>query len=197
METWKAITGYEGLYEISSTGKVRSVDRVIIRKNGKPLPQKGKVLSQTVNKIDARGHLPRARVQLWKNNKARLLQVHRLVAQAFIDNPENKPTVNHIDGNPLNNNVDNLEWATYSENQKHAYSNGLMTVKRNYDPRNAKPVFGINIDTGERFMTTSAHEMARRLGVNVSRVSFACIQNSRADSPTAICKGHILSYINA
>ncbi len=89
IELWKTIKGYEGLYEVSNTGKVRSVDRIVNDKNGRPMKLKGKELFFTISKIDNRGHKPRARVQLWRNNKSRLLQVHRLVASAFLENPEN------------------------------------------------------------------------------------------------------------
>ncbi len=67
-------------------------------------------------------------IQLWIKDKPTTMAIHRLVAKAFIDNPENKKTVNHIDGNKLNNNVCNLEWATYSENLKHAYTVGLKQL---------------------------------------------------------------------
>ena len=66
------------------------------------------------------------RVELWENGKGKKYLLHRLVAQAFIENPCKKPQVNHIDGNPLNNSVENLEWATQSENQLHAYRAGLQ-----------------------------------------------------------------------
>ena len=76
---------------------------------------------------------------LYKNGKRENKLVNRLVAEAFIPNPENKPEVNHIDGNPLNNFVTNLEWATKAENMKHAYINNLNNLKQ-YNESNMKPV---------------------------------------------------------
>jgi hypothetical protein len=97
---WKDIEGYEGLYMVSDKGYVV--------RNGKKLKVR---LTKT-------GY---ARIGLCKNNKAKDFYLHRLVANAFIDNPNNKVTVNHKDGDKLNNSVSNLEWATHSENIIHSY----------------------------------------------------------------------------
>lgn len=193
MEAWKEIKGFEGLYEVSNTGRVRSVDRIVTSKNGRKLPCKGKKLFFTISKIDSKGHKPRARVQLWKNNNAYLLQVHRIVACAFVPNPGNKKTVNHIDGNPMNNHAGNLEWATHSENQKHAYDNGLTSVGINYYPSNSRKVKAYNETTGETITANSAHEMARVLSVCVSAVSNVCRKN-RSEARYR-CKGFALQYV--
>ena len=113
------IKGYEGYYQINRKGQVRSVDRYVISKNGSYKVQKGCIL----NPANCNGYLC---VHLMKRkSKQKLYNVHRLVATMFIPNPENKPTVNHIDGNKYNNCVENLEWATYSEQQIHAKLHGL------------------------------------------------------------------------
>jgi len=106
-EIWKNIKGYNREYKISNFGKVLSL------KNGKKLLK----YSTTQNY---------AKVMLCKNNKSKSFNVHRLVLIAFTPNPENKPCCNHKDGNKLNNEINNLEWCTYSENNKHAYQTGLM-----------------------------------------------------------------------
>lgn len=114
------IKGYEGLYEISDTGIVRSLDRKLLGKDGHTYPYKGRILRTNLNK-----QVIYPQVRLWKDNKGTWFYIHRLVAQAFIPNPNNLPEVNHIDGNRTNNHVSNLEWVTSSENSFHAVQTGL------------------------------------------------------------------------
>lgn len=109
MEEWKDIKGYEGLYQVSNYGRVYSVPR-----NG----TKGGIRTLT----DMNGYL---RLPLKKHGKEFNAGVHRLVAEAFIPNPSNKPSVNHIDGNKHNNHVNNLEWATWEEQIDHSLKMGL------------------------------------------------------------------------
>ena len=118
-EVYVNIRGYEGYYQVSNYGNVRSLDRVIKEKTGKPQTLKGRVLKQRIN---PGGYYY---VGLGKNGSKATFAIHQLVAQAFIPNPKNKKTVNHMDGNKLNNSVANLEWSTYSENLEHAYKAGL------------------------------------------------------------------------
>ena len=105
-EIWKDIQGYEGLYQVSNLGRVKSLRR-------------DKILAPKKNWD---GYL---RIQLWRNNKNVFVSIHRLVAQAFIDNLENKPFINHKDGDKQNNYVENLEWCTQKENIYHAQKMGL------------------------------------------------------------------------
>lgn len=195
VEIWKAVKSFEGLYEVSNTGKVRSVDRIIIRKNGIRLPCKGKELFFTISKVDEKAHLPRARVQLWKENQAYLKAVHRLVAEAFIPNPENKPTVNHKDGNPLNNYVENLEWATFSENNKHALKKGLIIHPKGLLPKNATKVRAYNLTTGDEIVCDSAKQMANVLGVCFQRIS-KCAKDNEVE-PKYTVKGYVIQFYNA
>jgi hypothetical protein len=115
-ETWKRCPGYESSYEVSTLGNVRSIDRISGNRRG---VIKSKLLKSYINK---RGYLE---VRLYKNSKHIFKIIHRLIAKAFLPN-ENKPQVNHIDGNKLNNRVDNLQWVDNSENQLHAYKLGLQ-----------------------------------------------------------------------
>lgn len=91
-----------------------------------------------------RGHNKYMMVRIQINNKAHWVSIHRAVATAFIPNPEKKPMVNHIDGNKLNNHVDNLEWVTASENQKHAYRTGLR--KPNHERNSGIFLKGSNVN---------------------------------------------------
>lgn len=117
-EEWKDIKNYEGLYQVSNLGKVKSLERT--KSNGKGLVKiKERILTQNITNW---GYY---RVALYKNGTRKYYKVHRLVAEAFISNPNNKEQVNHIDGNKLNNNVDNLEWNTRIENMNHTRVNGL------------------------------------------------------------------------
>lgn len=109
-EIWKDIEGYEGLYQISNLGRVKSFKRY----------SEGKILK--ARKV-TKGYL---QVTLLKNGKGKNKKVHRLVAQAFIMNPNNCPQVNHINGNKTDNTVQNLEWVTNKENVQHAWNNGLI-----------------------------------------------------------------------
>lgn len=117
---WLPIKDYENLYEVSDTGLIRSVDRVLKVKGQKDRLFKGKELY-----LHSNVQLEYKQVNLWKDNKGHTLYVHRLVAQTFIPNPENKPEVNHINGNRQDNRVENLEWVTSSENSYHANEYGL------------------------------------------------------------------------
>ena len=120
-ETWKDIPGYEGLYQASTFGRVRSVDRIVPHGAfDTTRPVRGRIL-----KVGTRPGDGRVVVNLSKVGKVRHWKVHRLIAYVFLPNPDDKPQINHIDGDPKNNRLDNLEWATNSENGKHAYKIGL------------------------------------------------------------------------
>lgn len=123
-EIWKDIEGYEGLYQVSNLGKVKSLDRTIITRKGYIQFFKGKMLDYSKRKNNC-GYY---RVSL--SGKEYL--VHQLVAKTFILNPYEKSDVNHLDGNKSNNNVENLEWCTHIENMQHAFNSGLAkTINQN------------------------------------------------------------------
>lgn len=120
VEEWRNVVGYEGLYKISSKGRVKSYQG----RHKKP-----KILKMSTTTTGYK------KVELTKNKRKKSLKVHRLVAEAFLLNAENKPYVNHIDSNPLNNNVTNLEWCTQKENMIHSsiYGNHKSFAWKNKD----------------------------------------------------------------
>lgn len=119
MEEWRDIEGYEGLYQVSSLGRIKSLDRYDSRGNH----IKGKLLSPSITK---KGYL---RVGLWKNGEGKLYQIHRLVAEAFIDNPNDLPQVNHINEIKNDNRVENLEWCTNDYNHNYGTRNKRVGEK--------------------------------------------------------------------
>lgn len=114
-EEWKPIEGFEGIYEVSNLGRVKSLKRITDEIHHIPC----KILKPTTNKD---GYV---RVGMRKNKKQFSKTVHRLVAEAFIPNPNNLPEVNHLDGNKQNNRAENLSWCTAKQNQKHSLEMGL------------------------------------------------------------------------
>lgn len=125
-EIWKNIEGYEGFYQVSNTGNVRSLDRIInaptIFGEETHILKKGKILKGRYSKIKRKKYVNYQTVALLKDGKRKQFYIHRLVASSFIPNPENKPQIDHIDGNPHNNCVENLRWCTQKENNNNPIS---------------------------------------------------------------------------
>ena len=120
LEVWKDVVGYEGLYQVSNLGRVKSIGHKNNHKDEIILKQSSNYIGYKV-------------VTLCKDKVQKEVRVHRLVAIAFIENPQNKPYVNHIDGIKDNNHVSNLEWTTQKENMHHASKSGLL--EKNALPR--------------------------------------------------------------
>jgi len=114
-EEWRQVVNYEGYYEISNLGNLRSVDRIVRYKSSGTMLRRGRPMKQCKNKY---GYMD---VRLGKEGVEKAHLVHRLVAMAFLDNPEDKPQVNHKNGVKWNNCLENLEWSTLSENRLHAF----------------------------------------------------------------------------
>jgi hypothetical protein len=119
MEIWKNIEGYNGLYQVSNKGKVKRVRTESIDKKNRL-----RIKNEVILKGAPASH-GRLMVGLSKNGMVKTFLVYRLMAMAFIPNPYNKKTINHINGDYTDNSLSNLEWATHSENLKHAWDNNL------------------------------------------------------------------------
>lgn len=128
-EIWKDIKGYEGLYQISNLGNVKSLIQWVGNKYSDKYIKKEKILKTSIQYANKNKNYCRCIVNLAKNKHKKSYKVHQLVAQAFIPNPKKLKEINHIDGDSLNNKIDNLEWCTHSENAIHAIKIGLRKIK--------------------------------------------------------------------
>ena len=160
IEKWKDINGFEGLYQVSNLGNIKGL-------------KSGKILNK---RFDSNGYII---ASLSKEGRQKNYLVHRIVALTFIPNPENKPLVNHRDGNKGNNSCNNLEWSTYSENNRHAYDIGLKKVSnktiKSLIERKRKEVCQIDICTGETInVWESTREASRQLNISQSSISQCC-----------------------
>ena len=163
-EIWKDIHGFEGFYQVSDIGRVRSVDRVVTFKDGSMRKYKGKVLKPHVDKT-----IGYERLSLCNNDGCNSKSVHRLVLETFkpYENMNNLD-VNHIDGNKLNNHLTNLEWLTRRDNLKHAHDTGLINNIGEGHP-NAKLSNADVLEILQRLDTGELHEdIASDYGVGKS-----------------------------
>lgn len=152
-EVWKDVEGYEGLYQVSSLGRIRSLDRVII--------VKGKIMSP----VNRNGY---SRIRLKKDGKGQNFSIHRLVASAFLPNPKNLPEVNHKNEIKTDNSVENLEWCSTQYNCNYG-----TKIKRQTE-KISKRVLQISTDGEIMGEYKSASEVERLLGYKSSRISECC-----------------------
>jgi len=165
-EIWRAHPEYTGT-EVSTFGRVRTLDRVVSSKGNGTRFVKGRILKQY---NDHSGYL---QAPIKVDEKWIMKSVHRLVAQTFIDNPENLPQVNHRDCNRKNNHVENLEFCTASYNNQYREKHGISRLEAQ-----GKPVFAISLDTLEVSHFCARSEADRELGVDGSRIT-AVIKGKR------------------
>lgn len=179
---WKEIPNCDGLYLANEKGQIKSKDRprrhFSIKEDNCFYNRKGIILKPV---LDISGYY---RVTItFKNRKQKVFPVHRLIAQTFIPNPENKPQVNHKDGNKTNNNVENLEWVTVQENIVHAFENGLnkgskpWLGKTGAEHNKSKAIIRCDINGNELEEFPSVTEASKHYG-RLSHIS-ACARGER------------------
>lgn len=169
IETWADIDGYEKLYQVSTLGRVRSLDRLVRNGNGYRL-RKGRILKPQLN---GSGY---QQVHLSKDGNAKNYQVHQLVAQAFIPNPLQLPQVNHINENKVDNRVENLEWCDRSYNCNFGTRNVRLAKALKGKPNIAlsKRVAQINPQTNEVIKIWSSTAECQRHGYNQGHIAECC-----------------------
>lgn len=185
MEIWKPIPGYEGFYEASNLGRIKSVDRIIILKdklgNPRPCLFKGKVLKPHYCPKHGNG-LPRQQVVISIKGKRCTKEVHALVASTFLPCPNQTYTVNHKDGDPLNNIVDNLEWISRADNVRHAFKNNLIKTMKPVAMCDPVSMAVLKVFPGEA-------EACRRFGLLQGKIRRAIQMGWK-------CRGYVWKYYN-
>ena len=175
-EIWKDIPGYEGLYQVSNFGRVKSLERVIKTKS-----RWGFVISKSVNESILSNILNNKYLNVMLSNvDKKIFRVHRLVGIAFIPNPENKPQINHKNGIKTDNRADNLEWCTSSENIKHSFDtlnrkpNKTALGRFGKDNPSSKPVLQYDLEGNFIKEFDCACDIVRLMGLSQSKISLVC-----------------------
>ena len=184
-EIWKPIKGFEGAYEVSTLGNVRSVDRIVIYPKGGIRLRKGRELSQATNR---KGYKC---VVLCTQNTRKNYTVHRLVAETHVPNPSNLPCINHKDEITTNNNVSNLEWCTHKYNNN--YGNHIRKIAVHFE----KPIlqFDLNGNFIARYRSTC--EAERKTGIkqgSICNVANFAIGTSKAKRRYLSAGGYIWKW---
>lgn len=165
-EVWKPVRGFEGLYEVSNLGQIKSLSRTVHRKNNRNQYIKGRII-RPAKTLD--GYL---RICLLKSGKRKSFLVHRLVAEAFIPNPKKLLEVNHKDEDKQNNNVNNLEWCSRKYNNN--YKNHNVKVSRaNKNGKKSKPLLQLDLNDNVIKKWPSTQEASRH-GFSQGGVSGCC-----------------------
>lgn len=182
-EIWKDIEGFEGYYEISNYGRVKSLPKTMGNKNHLSPVRILKV------KIDKYGYPCVKLCSQVEKGKIKYFTVHRLVAKAFIPNPNNLKTVNHKDGDKQNNFAENLEWNSHKDNIIHAWQTGLKEDQREHTSKTkGHKCYLININTGENIEFNSKVKLSLFLGFNSHWLSSA-IRNGTDYKKSCLKKG--------
>lgn len=171
-EVWKDIKDYEGYYQISNFGNVRSLDRYVVSKSGWSKFVKGRILKSSLH------HYGYLQVSLLKNNKAVSIWVHSLVANAFLDNPNNLPCVNHKNEIKTDNRVENLEWCTIAYNNNYGNRNMNISLSQRNDRNKSKKVIQYDKQMNKISIFPSVMEASRCTGVKESSIRNVCKQKT-------------------
>jgi hypothetical protein len=176
IEVWKDVPEYKGLYQVSNLGRVKSLDRIVIN-GGKRNKLKSKLLKPSCS---GNGY---PSVNFWMNRKYKTKLVHRLVAILFIENPKNKPHINHINGIKTDFSITNLEWCTHKENCIHAAKIGLLhpywTGKSGFLHHRSKAVLQINENGFIVNRFGSLMEAERKTKIDRHTISLACLNTNK------------------
>jgi len=176
MEIWKDIKGYEGEYQVSNLGRVKSMSRTYIDKNNKLYSIKERLMNFQDN---GRGY---KNINLYKSKKSKCFYIHRLVAETFLSKIENKNFVNHIDGDKSNNNLSNLEWVDRSENMIHANKIGLCKGYNKSGSNNPSSKLVLDTQTGIFYLTLKEASISK----NVNYTLLSSILNSNKNTTSLI-----------
>ena len=168
IEIWKDYKDYEGLYQASNLGRLRSLDRWVKSKSGSVRFCKGKILKLCTDKY---GYL---KVGLWKNNKVKTYYVHHLVAEVFLPNPNNYKEVNHKDEDKTNNSVENLEWCSAKYNSNYGTRNERMSKSLTNNIYTSRKVDVYDLDMNFIETLPSSKECGRKYKVHHSNVRNCC-----------------------
>lgn len=171
-EIWKDIPNYEGLYQVSNLGRIKSLERKI-KNNYNYFIHKEQLLKLCIGKKDGYVY-----VHLTKNNKGKTTKVHRLVAKAFIPNPYNLPQINHKDENKTNNCVDNLEWCTSKYNNNYGTRNSKLynktSFRKGHKPKSCKKIEKYSLDGSLLETYSSIREAGRKNNFSASSIYRCC-----------------------